>query len=182
MEKNNIGELIINHYEEYLGIFEEARLFKGDENMPSIQLLQYDKVFDGCKVYASLGISKFSELIQNTCEVVMIVDDDYQNTCSILANVLFYIIKNNMSFGRGTYVEGIKNINQDFSFKHNKDAIYFTEPYAFPDEFSDISKDVKMYLAFFISEKECNYIKKHGCEKFEDYLEENNVDIMDINR
>ena len=39
-----------------------------------------------------------------------------------------------------------------------------------------------MSLAFFISKEECDYIRRFGWDKFEDYLEDNNVDIMNINR
>lgn len=182
MEKNNIGELIMDHYEKYLGEFEDCLIFKGDENAPSIQLLQFDNVFKDCKTYATIGLSKYADIIKDVYEVVMIVDDAMEESATILANVLFYIINNNVELNSGTYIEGIKNINEEFGIKRNKNAVYFTETYAFPDEFSTINEEVKMCLAFFISEEECDYIKKFGCDKFEDYLEDNNVDIMNINR
>ncbi|MBQ3545169.1 MAG: suppressor of fused domain protein [Lachnospiraceae bacterium] len=182
MEKNNIGELIMDHYEKYLGEFEDCLIFKGDENSSSIQLLQYDNVFKDCKTYATIGLSKYADIIKDVYEVVMVVDDAMEECATILANALFYIINNNVKLNRGTYIEGIKNINEEFGIKHNKTAVYFTETYAFPDEFSTINEEVKMCLAFFISEEECDYIRKFGCDKFEDYLEDNNVDIMNINR
>lgn len=182
MEKNNIGEEILNHYENFLGMFEECMKFKSDEDMPLIQLLQYDNIFEGCKTYASLGLSKFSEIINNVCEVILAVDDDYEKAAVIFANVLFYIIENKIDFGRGVYITGIENIDKEFAINHKKNAIYFTETYIFPDEFSNINKIAKMYLAFFISQEECNFIKNYGCEKFEDYLEAYGYDIMDLNR
>lgn len=182
MERNNMGELIMDHYEKYLGVFEERYIFKSEERMPSIQLLQYGNVFEGCKTYVTIGLSNFAYIISGVYEVVMVVDDDFEDSSTILANALFYVINNTVKLDRGTYIEGIKNINEEFSIKHNKNAVYFTEPYAFPDGFSEINKEIKMYLAFFVSEEECNYIRKNGWEKFEDYLEENNVDIMNINR
>lgn len=180
MNENNLGEEILNHYEKYLGIFEDHRVFKGCEDMPSIQLLQYSNVFEGCKTFVSFGMSKFSAIINNICETILIVDNDFQRASYLFANVLFYIIENNMDFGRGTYVMGIENVDKDFALKHNKAAIYFTETYMFPEAFSCINGRIKMYLAFFISQEECNYIKKYGCEKFEDYLEEQECDIMKL--
>lgn len=182
MEKNNIGEEILNHYENFLGMFEERCIFNSNENMPPIQLLQYGNIFEGCKTYTSFGLSKFSEIINRTCEVIMAVDDDYQKAAFILANALFYIIENKLNFGRGTYIEGIENIDKEFADSHKKIAVYFTETYVFPEEFSDINGIAKMYLAFFISQEECNFIKNYGCEKFEEHLEEYEVDIMDLNR
>ncbi|MBD5090149.1 MAG: suppressor of fused domain protein [Clostridiales bacterium] len=178
MKKEDMGEEILNHYEKFLGIFEEYRVFKNSEDMPSIQLLQYDNGFNGCKTYASFGMSKFSTIIKNTCESILIVDNDFQKASYVFANVLFYIIENNMRFDRGTHVAEIENVDKEFALKHNKDAIYFTETYMFPEAFSWINGSIKMYLAFFISQQECNYIKKYGCEKFEDYLEEQECDIV----
>lgn len=182
MENSNIGELIINHYEKYLGVFEDCLIFSNDEAKPSIQLLQYSNVFKECKTYATIGLSKYADVLSDMYEVIMVVDDDFEESATILANSLFYIVNNNTKLGIGTYIEGVKNINEDFSIRHNKNAVFFSEPYAFPDEFSDIDKKVKVLLAFFISEDECNYIRKYGCSKFEDFLEEHNIDIMNINR
>lgn len=183
MEKvNNIGEEILSHYENFLGVFKNNRVFETNKLMPSLQFLEYDNVFSGCKVYTSLGVSKYQHSIQNLCEVVMAVDDDFDNCCTILANVLFYIINHNMNFGRGTYIEGISSINKKFADEHGKEAIYFTETYVFPDDFSKVNDKVKLYLAFFITKEECDYIKKNGCEKFEDYLESIECDIMNLNR
>lgn len=142
MKKEDMGEEILNHYEKFLGIFGEYRVFKNSEDMPSIQLLQYDNVFNGCKTYVSFGMSKFSTIIKNTCESILIVDNDFQKASYIFANVLFYIIENNMSFGRGTYVTGIENIDKEFVLKHNKAAIYITETYMFPEAFSWINGSV----------------------------------------
>lgn len=182
MEKNSMGEAILNHYETYLGEFTDRRIFKGNDEMSSIQILEYDDVFEGCKAFASFGLSKYADIVNNTSEAILAIDDDSKNACSIFANVLFYIVENGLCFGRGTFVEGIENINKEFAIKHNKSAIYFTEPYAFPDEFACIGEEVNICLAFFISDEECAFIKKYGCDKFEDYLEEKDCDIMDLNR
>ena len=37
-------------------------------------------------------------------------------------------------------------------------------------------------MAFFVSEKEAQYIKEKGSEKFEDVLEQNNIDVINIDR
>lgn len=182
MEKNNLGEIILNHYEKYLGLFGDRTIFRGGEDIPVIQLLKYDNIFDECITYASFGFSKYSGIIGNTCETILSVDDDFEDAALIFANALFFIIKNRLEFGRGTCVDGIYNINREFADRHKKNAVYFTETYVFPDEFSHISNGVKMYLGFFISQDECNYLKEFGCEKFEDLLEERKCDVMDLDR
>ena len=87
-----------------------------------------------------------------------------------------------MDFGRGTIIEGLDNIIADFSKRHNKTAIYFTEPYVLPEEFSKIEDHLKMYIAFFISEKELEFIHNYGCEEFENLLESSKADIINLNR
>ena len=180
MRKNN-GEAILQHYEKFLGEFIGVKTYAGNEKSFPIQLLIYENVFEGCKTYASLGVSKYSNIINNNCEVILVVDCDEENSSNILANALFYIINNNVELRRGTYIDGIKNINKEFYLRHNKSAIYFTETYYFPEEFS-LADNKKMYLAFFISEEEVNYLKQYGFDKFEDYLEEKNCDIFELDR
>lgn len=182
MEKIDIGESILQHYEKFLGNFGDCLVFRANEETPSIQLLMYDNVFEGCKTYATLGLSKFFGKINNMCEIVLAIDDDWDNAATMLANSLFYVIQNGLNFGRGTYIEGIKSIAPFFYEKHKKNAIYFTETYMFPDEFSKVEDNIKMYMAFFVSEEECKIIREQGCEVFEEYLEKQAVDVMNLNR
>ncbi len=112
----------------------------------------------------------------------MPVDDDYDNCAVVFANALFYVLQQQMDFGRGTIIEGLDNIIADFSKRHNKTAIYFTESYVLPEEFSKIEDHLKMYIAFFISEKELEFIHNYGCEEFENLLESSKADIINLNR
>ena len=107
---------------------------------------------------------------------------DYDNCAVVFANALFYVLQQQMDFGRGTIIEGLDNIIADFSKRHNKTAIYFTESYVLPEEFSKIEDHLKMYIAFFISEKELEFIHNYGCEEFENLLESSKADIINLNR
>ena len=37
-------------------------------------------------------------------------------------------------------------------------------------------------MGFLVSQKEVGYVKKYGCEQFEELLEEKNVDVINIDR
>ena len=100
----------------------------------------------------------------------------------IFMNAIFYILENKMNFGKGVLIEGINNIDAEFSKKYNKTALYFTNIYILPEEFAIINNQCKIYMAFFVSEKEAQYIKEKGSEKFEDVLEQNNIDVINIDR
>lgn len=176
----NLGESILDHYELFLGKYIGVDKYTSDKK--NIQILGFDKTFKDCLVFASFGFSNYSNLINNLCEVIMPVDDDYDNCAVLFTNSLFYILQQQMNFGRGTIIEGIDNIIKDFSKRHNKTAIYFTESYILPEEFSKIEENLKIYMAFLISEKEREFIREYGCEQFENLLEEKKVDIINVDR
>ena len=99
----------------------------------------------------------------------------------------FFCIQNDIQIIKSSTISGIENINKEFSDKYDKCAICFAEPYAFPEEYKDVyyiedNKIGEVLLAFFISQKEYNYIVKYGYNSFEDLLEQNNVDLFDIAR
>ena len=128
---NNMGEMILDHYQKYLGEFIGAEPYSDNEHQ--IQLLGFDKAIETSLLFATLGLSKYSESINNCCEVIMA-------------------------------------------------AVYFTEPYVFPENFSIIEGKCKVYMGFLVSQNEVDYVKKYGCEQFEEILEEKDVDVINIDR
>ncbi|MEZ2661203.1 suppressor of fused domain protein [Aneurinibacillus aneurinilyticus] len=183
----NYGELYYDHYSKFLGEPIDREMFKNNEEMPSIQILKYENVFEECLVYNTLGFSKYEEVVSGNVEVSMVVDGAFSSAGYILANALFYCIGNQMEIGRGIAISGIESIDKSFVQKYNKSAVYFTEPFAFPEEYSCVpteseDKDGKILLAFFISQSEYEYFVKYGTEKFEDLLEEKNVDPFHVSR
>lgn len=178
--KNNIAEMLLSHYEEFLGNYSSGKLYKFKEGA-SIQVLEYEKVFEGCKTYVSFGVSNFSGHIHNKCEIVLNVDNDFDRASCIFANVLMYLIENKVHFYKGSYIGGIAAFNEDFCAEHKKAGIYITEAYPFPKEFL-LCDDIKIYMCFFISNEELEYLKKYGSDRFEDYLEEKEIDVMELNR
>lgn len=116
---NNMGEMILDHYQKYLGEFIGAEPYSDNEHQ--IQLLGFDKAIENCVLFATLGLSKYSESINNCCEVIMA-------------------------------------------------AVYFTESYVFPENFSIIEGRCKVYMGFLVSQNEVDYVKKYGCEQFEELL------------
>jgi len=183
----NYGTLYFDHYTKFLGSPLDREVYKYSEEMPSIQILKYENVFEECLVYTTLGLSKYSEVVGDYFEISMVVDGAFSSSGYILANTLFYCVQNQMQIGRGLAISGIENIDAAFVHKYNKSAVYFTELYAFPEEYStahtdSYERDGKLLLAFFISQSEYDYFAKHGAEKFEDQLEEGNVDPFNVKR
>ncbi|MDM5155443.1 suppressor of fused domain protein [Bacillus sp. DX1.1] len=183
----NYGELYYDHYSKYLGEPMDREVFKNSEDIPSIQILKYENVFEECLVFNTLGVSKYEEIVGDNVEISMVVDGAFRSTGYILANTLFYCVGNEIEIGRGTAISGIESIDKSFVQKYNKSAVYFTEPFAFPEEYGHVltgntEKHGKILLAFFISQSEYEYFVKYGTEKFEELLEENNVDPFHVSR
>lgn len=183
----NYGEIFYNHYNKFLGEPIDREVFKNNNEMPSIQVLKYENVFDECLVYNTLGLSKYEEIIGDNVEISMVVDGAFNSTGYILANALFYSIGKEMKIGRGVAIGGIDKIDKEFVEKYDKKAIYFTDPFAFPEKYSNIFTENndefgKILLAFFISQEEYNYFINYGTEKFEDLLEEKDVDPFNVDR
>ncbi len=174
--QTNTGERIISTYESFFGAFDFVKQFSDNTRM--IQFLSYDNIIKGCRTIASLGLSKYIDS-QMPSEAIMIVDSEFEVAQKLFSNALFYIVQNNIDFGIGTYIEGLRNIDPEFYKRTNKAAIYFTEPFCFPEE---LCEENIFLLAFFISELELNYLKEHGAEAFEEYLEECEVDVFSVNR
>ena len=65
-----------------------------------------------------------------------------------------------MNFGRGVLIDGIDNIFEGFSKRHNKAEVYFTGSYVFPEDFSIIEGKCKVYMGFFCFSKWSGLCKK----------------------
>lgn len=176
---DNLGETILNHYEKFLGDYIGADKYA--DKSRGLQILGFDKVFGNSLTFATFGLSNYAEDINALCEAVMTVDCDYDNCAALLANVAFYIIQNKIDFGRGVFIGGLDSVVEGFSKAHNKSALYFTEPYAFPEEFSRAG-ECEMLSAFFITERESEFIKQNGADAFEDILEEREIDVIALDR
>mgnify|MGYP003248946486 FL=1 len=153
-----LGELILNHYQYFLGDYIASDPYS--DNTHQVQLMGFKDVIEDCLLFATFGMSGYAEEIKNCCEVVLATECDYDKCAEIFMNAIFYILENKMNFGKGVLIEGINNIDAEFSKKYNKTALYFTNIYILPEEFAIINNQCKIYMAFFVSEKEAQYIKE----------------------
>lgn len=176
----NIGDLLLNHYEHYLGDYIGADVYENGQQ--KIQILGFPKAIENSMVFATFGVSKHSDVIHNQCEMILAVDENYDECAEIFANSIFYILSNKMKFGNGILIEGVDNIVDGFEKRYNKSALYFTNVFLLPDEFAFVNDACRIYMCFFVSRAEAEYIKKYGSEQFEDILENKDVDVIDLNR
>ncbi len=181
------GECYFDHFSKFCGDPIGRRVFEQDSAMPSIQILYYDNVFENCRVFCSLGLSHYFLELRELAEVVLVVDESWDDVPYILSNVLFFMIKEHITLGKGVSISGIRKLNPNFTKKFDKAALYFSKPQGFPTGFETVKcvgcKNAgTVYSASFISQEEHNFFCEHGADDFEERLEFKEVDPFYLRR
>ncbi|ABY36405.1 MAG TPA: suppressor of fused domain protein [Chloroflexus aurantiacus] len=187
MNEKSLGLCYFDHFVLHLGAnpIDHHVFCPEDEKASCIQILTFDNIFSGCRAFCSLGLSLYEEAIANLAEVILPISGGWESIPFVLANTLFYIIKNRLILRRGTVIGGISNIAPEFAQRFGKQAIYFAQPFGFPEGFGELvcdSRPGRVYLACLISQSEYLYRKEKGTDQFEELLEERGVDVFDIER
>ncbi|MCL4266746.1 MAG: suppressor of fused domain protein [Anaerolineae bacterium] len=181
----SFGECYLNHYEQYFGDFKERTMFRQNDQNPIIQILSYERVFQGCAGFCTLGLTHYQAEVNGLAEVFLPVDDGWKQTPYILTNTLFYMVQRRMPIGQGTSIGGIENIDPEFCKKYQKSALYFTWPFELPEGFTEVNCGTStgyVFLAIYISKKEYDFFRKYGAKQFESLLENEGVDVLHLSR
>jgi hypothetical protein len=179
------GTCFLDHFGKYFGDFGSRRVFTPDETAASIQILAYAKVFAGCLVFSSLGLSHYEAEVGGPAEAVLPVDEAWDIVPEVFASSLFFMVRNRLPVGRGVSIRGIDNLFPRFSAEYGKSAVYLTNPYNLPAEFSTVpcgAERGSVFLAFLISAREDEYFRANGAEVFEEHLEAAKVDPFSLRR
>ena len=176
-----------DHYEKFFNKASSREVFEIDGFDRKVQILAYKNVYSGCITFASIGLASFSPVIGTVAELIVTVDDGWDDISKIIAETINYIVNKPMRIGWGLSVSGEKNISPLFAEKYNKDALYVTHPMGLPGEFYSVVKPKsnivgEIYMGVFISSQENELFKKIGAEKFEKIMEESNVDPFHVSR
>jgi len=181
----SLGECYLNHYEHFFGQFKERAIFRQNDQSPSIQILSYEKIFQGCMGFCTLGLTSYQEEVNRLAEIFLAVDDGWTQTPFLLAHTLFYIIQRRMTIGQGVSIGGIENIDPDFCRHYQKSALYITWPFGLPEDFTKIQCDHSagnIFMAFYISKAEHDFFKRYGAKEFESLLENESIDVLHLLR
>ena len=181
-----LGEEIYNHYVEFFGNPDFRDVYSINDKLPTIQILQWNHVMEGCVVFGTLGVSHYKDNIGNLCEVITVVDaEDVEGISEIIPNALFASAEYEMLIDDYKAYSGLEGLDNNFYDMHKKSGIYFSYPFMFPEEFSMICNEqehIRFLMAVFITQKEFDYYKNNGAEKLEDLWQSKEVDVFCINR
>ena len=183
-EHKKWGECYYDHFEKFLGKPSGREKFEQKPDMPMIQVIHYDNIFDNCRAFCSFGFSRYVAEVGEVAEVFMPIDEGWDTTARILADTLFQIVQRHMRIGWGMTFR-FANIFPDFTRKYGKAAIYFSNPFGVPQGFSQVQCEGEVgsvYPACYISEAERQYFLEHGAVNFENLFEEKNVDVFQLTR
>jgi hypothetical protein len=182
---NSDGESYLAHYEQYLGQPVDRQIFEAAGRERSIQVLAFDNVFSGCRVFCSLGLSHYEQQVQGTAEIVVPIDDGWRSVPSVLANALFFAIERQMPLDRGVGIAGIERIQPEFAKTFGKAAIYFTHTIGFPDGFEMISSNGvsgRVLMGVFITLGEYQFFQDRGCDNLESLFQKSGIDPFNVKR
>lgn len=181
------AESYFDHYEKTLGVARRRDVFEIIGTDQKVQILAYKNVFPETVTFCSIGLSNFSSSIGTTAEVMVVVDEGWEFIPFILAQAISLIVTKPMKVGWGFVVSGESIVNPEYYEKYMKEALYFTHPMGFPNEFytvvnADSSIAGEIYMGIPISNKEVELFSSVGAELFEKEMQSNNVDPFSLNR
>lgn len=178
---------IIAHIEKYLGPISQGWSDKSSNQ--ELQVLYFkNSPEDGVDTFITLGLSNHVLNISSSKQVRQELVFSASN-CESSANAISFLLslcemvinKDHRAFLRGEVVF----LPYDIAEKMHFDAIYCAIPVFFDDDFStcnETSPPTVIVCIIPIKQKEAEYVKSHGWDRFEDILEQSDIDCFDLNR
>ena len=178
---------LIKHIEKYLG-----NIIGGEsvtiEEYGKIILLQFEnQPFEEVITHMTLGLSNHNLRLNDQKEVrleVMISVYHEQNSSTI--NDLLLYVSNKMLVNHKAILRGQVIHLPDNILLGSFSSLYVSNPVFFEDEFAslkEIEPNIVFAWLFPIYENEADFIQREGWNKFEDFLQENEIDnFWDLNR
>ncbi len=179
------GQCYFDHFERLFRAPVERAVFEQSADEPSIQVLSFDGVFGGCRVFATLGLSHYPAELGRVAEVIVPVDSEWSAVPTLMANTFFHMIQTRQRIGRGVAISGLARIDPSFSHRAGKDALYFTDIYGLPAGSERVSCNGQsggVYLGLFLSRVEYDLFRRRGAEGLEAAFERHAVDPYFLGR
>ena len=174
----------LDHYARYLGPNPGAsHFFEPPGGAPPLQILTYNEVFPGVRLFCSLGLFHYADAVGRRVEVVAPVDDGFEHLPEVLAFTLFHLVASRTPIARGLSVRPhYELVRPEFVARFHKPAVYYQLPYGFPDGFAQVAPGAQVFGAFFLTEREHQLAVTAGPAVLERLFEERRVDPMALLR
>lgn len=182
------GDCYFDHFGKHFRAPIGREVFAQDPNEPvepTIQILSYDNVFKGCRLFASLGLTHYVEAVGKVAEIIVPADDAWELIPGLMANALFYMVQEKMGIGWGVAIARLDNVNGAFARRFGKSALYITNPFGLPKGVEEVTcsgQHGSLYEGLFLAEAEYRFFLEHGAERLEAVLEASVIDPYHLAR
>lgn len=165
---------VAEHLEQYIG-----KIAKGAEienRRYNLTISLYENVpFDGIRTYSTLGMNRY--FIDHYYEFIFVCMAKYNENeiISFLTSFSEYIIDRKKGVLRGDVISFDFNMTSETEMN----SLYFSLPFYFEDDLQELmlpDKSIVFPLIIPIYKEEVKLIEEKGWEKFEEFLEENEID------
>jgi hypothetical protein len=177
---------LISHIESTLGQIEQGWSF--EECSESVQVVRCrNQPFDSVVTYLTVGLSNFSSSMPQgrkiRQELVFTANENFsaRQIASFMLTFSNYILARNQALLRRDIIGPSEPLISDVAVN----SVYASIPVLFDESFStytDSSPHTVMVWLIPLLTEEANFVKDRGWSLFEDVLELENPDLMDLNR
>lgn len=185
--KSKIKKDFFEHMETSFGRVEKGWRISTPSN--DVQVIKTTPGYiSDANIYVSLGLSNSPYPLRNSgrhvrCELFFILpgECDFLHIPSIIEDVVTVMEKSGTAFLRGDVI-GPKG---ELFEGHDFTSLYVAPPFLLPDEsygFMIEGEEVLFMWLVPITTAECEFVRQYGWERFEDRLEEMEVDVINIDR
>jgi len=134
----HLGECFYDHLTRFLREPARQSVFSIGAHLPSIQILEYDRIFAACRVFCSFGLTHYHPELHSLCEIMLPIDDAWDAIPTLFTNALNVMIMRSIRLAPGTALNGLATIDPNFVERYRKHALYFTLPFDLPDAFASV--------------------------------------------
>lgn len=172
---------IVEHIENYIGEISSAINIRDKKYNVTISLHEQTP-FDAVRTYSTLGLNRY--FIGYYFEFIFVCGNNFSKSeiASFLTSFCEFLIDQNKSIRQGD------TISFDFTItsETKMNTLYFTLPFYFDEDLQQLDledRSVVFPLIIPIYNEEAQLIKEKGWNKFEEFLEKNEIDnLWDLQR
>jgi len=181
---DGIGGMYFDHLARHFGMATRRSVFQQQPSSPSVQILEYDHVMAGCRLFATLGLTHFRNGPAPWSELFTIADAEWNTVPQILSTCAFFADGIRLHVERGIAIRFERTFGE-FVSRTGKVALYVTEPFgelARTFVIEPTRPDYRLLCGIFISAQEYDLFVGAGWEEFEGVLERAAVDPFELGR
>jgi hypothetical protein len=178
-------KLFWQHYQRAFGKPYDWQDYEQDQFSTPIRLVTYDRAYREYRVFASVGLTEYSDELQQRGEVIVLADAAPKDVPFLMVNALFFMIGKRIPLASKYCIGGVDVLLPRFAEQFGKSALYFTDATGFPEGFERVEaggESAGVFQGIFVSPQELAFIQRHGGAEFEAKLEEGDADPCSLRR